>query len=163
MVDQGRLSYDRPVAHYWPEFGRNGKEQILISDVLRHESKLHKLSTCVDPSLTLRENIKKNKIGELIENETLFQLPHGVKRTYHLYTRDWISNEVFRRVDKWQRTMGEYVQQEWKDSDIHIGVRDSAMARTIPYRNYKAEKGVPTTQEVRELTHPLRKFPRALT
>lgn len=38
LVDRGLLSYDAPVAEYWPEFGANGKSEVTVSDVLRHRS-----------------------------------------------------------------------------------------------------------------------------
>jgi Beta-lactamase len=40
LVDQGLLSYDAPVADYWPQFGANGKSDITVRDVLRHRSGL---------------------------------------------------------------------------------------------------------------------------
>ena len=40
LVDRGLLSYDEPVATYWPEFGANGKDDITVRDVLRHRSGL---------------------------------------------------------------------------------------------------------------------------
>lgn len=40
LVDRGLLSYDAPVAEYWPEFGANGKSEVTVSDVLRHRSGL---------------------------------------------------------------------------------------------------------------------------
>ena len=38
LVDRGLLSYDEPVAAYWPEFGANGKDDITVRDVLRHRA-----------------------------------------------------------------------------------------------------------------------------
>jgi CubicO group peptidase (beta-lactamase class C family) len=43
LVDRGLLSYDAPVAHYWPEFGANGKADTTVHDVLRHRSGLSHL------------------------------------------------------------------------------------------------------------------------
>ena len=40
MVDKGHLSYDEPIASYWPEFAQNGKEKVKVVDVMRHESGL---------------------------------------------------------------------------------------------------------------------------
>lgn len=40
MVDQGLLDYNEKVAKYWPEFAQNGKENITVADVMRHESGL---------------------------------------------------------------------------------------------------------------------------
>ena len=43
LVDRGLLSYDEPVATYWPEFGANGKDTITVRDVLRHRAGLSHL------------------------------------------------------------------------------------------------------------------------
>jgi CubicO group peptidase (beta-lactamase class C family) len=43
LVDRGLLSYDEPVATYWPEFGANGKGTITVRDVLRHRAGLSHL------------------------------------------------------------------------------------------------------------------------
>ena len=37
LVDRGQLSYESPVAHYWPEYGQHGKDNITVADVMRHE------------------------------------------------------------------------------------------------------------------------------
>ena len=36
LHDQGHLSVDDPVARFWPEFGRQGKESVLVRHVLSH-------------------------------------------------------------------------------------------------------------------------------
>ena len=36
MEDKGLLNYDDPVCKHWPEFAKNGKENILISDLMKH-------------------------------------------------------------------------------------------------------------------------------
>ena len=41
LVDQGLLDYGDLVSKHWPEFSQNGKENIKIEDVFRHESGLH--------------------------------------------------------------------------------------------------------------------------
>jgi beta-glucosidase-like glycosyl hydrolase/CubicO group peptidase (beta-lactamase class C family) len=40
LIDQGRLQLDSSVAHYLPEFGKNGKEHITIRNLLLHNSGL---------------------------------------------------------------------------------------------------------------------------
>ncbi len=49
LVDRELLSYDAPVAEYWPEFGANGKSNITIRDVLRHRSGLSHLKGVSKP------------------------------------------------------------------------------------------------------------------
>ena len=41
LVDRGLVSYDQKVSEIWPEFGANGKENITVADVLRHEAGLY--------------------------------------------------------------------------------------------------------------------------
>src|SRR5215203_1852026 len=30
LAERGLIDYDAPIAHYWPEFGQNGKAQVTI-------------------------------------------------------------------------------------------------------------------------------------
>jgi len=43
MAEKGVMSYDEKVSTYWPEFAQNGKDKILVKDVMRHEAGLHRL------------------------------------------------------------------------------------------------------------------------
>src|ERR1700731_2582543 len=43
LVDRGLLSFDAPVAQYWPEFGANGKSAITVRDMMRHRAGLSHL------------------------------------------------------------------------------------------------------------------------
>ena len=40
LYDKGLFKFEDKVTKYWPEFGQNGKEELRICDVLRHESGL---------------------------------------------------------------------------------------------------------------------------
>ena len=40
LYDKGLFNYEDAIAKYWPEFAQNGKENVKICDVLRHESGL---------------------------------------------------------------------------------------------------------------------------
>jgi CubicO group peptidase (beta-lactamase class C family) len=40
LVSDGLLEYDKPVADYWPEFAKNGKEHITLRQMLCHRSGL---------------------------------------------------------------------------------------------------------------------------
>ena len=96
------------LCRYWPEFGQNGKEDIRIEDIMRHEAGLAYLSKTIHAEDMLTENIKKDKVSKIIEKETLKFPPKSAntKREYHGLTRGWILNEIFRRVDKQGRTIG---------------------------------------------------------
>ena len=115
MVDQGLLDYNEPVATYWPEFAKNGKDKILLRDVLCHDAGIPELSQRLDFKWTLTENIKQNMVGKAIEDTPKREFPHGMTRKYHAINKDFITNEIFRRVEPKGRTMGEYFHQEIKE------------------------------------------------
>ena len=103
LVDRALLDYDEKVSKYWPEFAQNGKGDIKLSDVLRHESGLSSLNYVHKDQDILKENIKMNSIGRIIEKcDQLFpKTINGIdsKRAYHGITRGFILNEIVRRVD----------------------------------------------------------------
>jgi CubicO group peptidase (beta-lactamase class C family) len=105
LVERGLLDYDSKIGKYWPEFAHNGKGDISLADVLRHESGLAWINHTFKRDDLLVENIKANKVGRVLEQES----PHfpqvggtqntPTKREYHSITRGCILNEVVRRVD----------------------------------------------------------------
>ena len=105
-VDRGLLSYTDRVAQHWPEFGSNGKADITLADVMRHESGLNVLKAPLAKTAALRPNLKANAVGGLVEASTPtfpdVANPDGTTRStrgYHYVTRGFILNELLRRVD----------------------------------------------------------------
>lgn len=134
LVDRGLLDYDAKVVSYWPEFGAHGKDQLSIADVMRHEAGLAAFDTSLDALDLHRDQIKGNAIGRIIEGQTQnFRAPGGGNaREYHALTRGWIVNEIFRRVDPAQRTMGEFLRDEIAGPlavDVMIGVPETELSR----------------------------------
>ena len=91
------------MSKYWPEFGLNGKENIRIVDVLRHESGLAWFTTSI-PSIrdAWKDNIKRNKIGKIIEDEPIHFPTYEYldsQSEFHTVTRGLIVNEIVRRID----------------------------------------------------------------
>ena len=65
LVEQNLLDYEEKVAKYWPEFGKNGKEEITLADVLRHESGLSWFDHTFNKDDFLTENIKVSKSKDM--------------------------------------------------------------------------------------------------
>eukprot|EP00039_Didymoeca_costata_P002394 m.59874 g.59874 ORF g.59874 m.59874 type:complete len:538 (-) comp11279_c0_seq1:113-1726(-) len=139
MVDRGLISYDTKVIDVWPEFEAYGKEHLTVRDVMKHEAGIpepppRKISL-VD--LT-SEGIKRDKVGEVYANEKSIK-DEKQPRIYHGVTRGFLVNEILRRVDPENRTLGEFIEEEIADplelnSDIFLGTPDSVQPRT--YTNY---------------------------
>jgi len=133
LVGRGLLDYQARVVEYWPEFGANGKGELTVAEVMRHEGGLAAFDTSVDPEDLLAHNIKRNRVGRIIERHALrFRKGKGRAREYHAITRGWILNEVFRRVDPGGRTIGEFLREEISGplgADAIIGVEEAELAR----------------------------------
>ncbi len=134
LAGKGLLDYSAKITDYWPEFGASGKDELTVADVMRHEAGLAAFNTAIEPEDLLTENIKQNRIGNIIETHPpKFRKGEGNKREYHAMTRGWVVNEVFRRIDPKGRTIGEFLREEISgplEVDAIIGVREDELNRT---------------------------------
>jgi CubicO group peptidase (beta-lactamase class C family) len=91
LVDRDLLSYDSPVAEYWPEFGANGKSDITVRDVLRHRSGLSHL-----------KGVGKTELMDhRLMEERLAAAPVDHLRgapAYHALTYGWLLSGLARAV-----------------------------------------------------------------
>jgi CubicO group peptidase (beta-lactamase class C family) len=116
LADRGLLSYDDPVAEYWPEFAANGKADITVHDVLRHRSGLSHL----------RGVTKTELMDHLLMEERLAAAPvdhlRGVQ-AYHALTYGWLLSGLARAVTG--KGMRELIRQEvarpLNTDGIHLG------------------------------------------
>ena len=91
LVDRELLSYDAPVAEYWPEFGANGKSDITIRDVLRHRSGLSHLKGVSDADLLDHHLMEKRLAAAPVDH--LRGAP-----AYHALTYGWLLSGLARSV-----------------------------------------------------------------
>src|SRR6516225_5176860 len=116
LADRGLLSYDDPVAEYWPEFAANGKAEITVRDVLRHRSGLSHL----------RGVTKTELMDHLLMEEKLAAAPvdhlRGVQ-AYHALTYGWLLSGLARAVTG--KGMRELIRQEiarpLNTDGLHLG------------------------------------------
>ena len=138
LVDQGLLQYSDKIADHWPEFAAKGKGDITVADLMRHEAGLVNFKYTFDPEQLLKENIKQNSVGSVIEGLNA-RIPSDSRkrRNYHALTRGWVVNELFRRVDPKGRTLGEYLQDEIAQplaADVNVGVSAEDLGRRVPIK-----------------------------
>ena len=144
MVDKDLLAYDQKIAHYWPEFGKNGKNDLTLADILRHEAGLPDFNHTFKASDVNRKSIKSNVISDIIEGLEPFwptkelgcSNPDGTetKRAYHAFTRGWILNEIVRRVDPKHRTIGEIVEGDICIEGLRCGLNEKEIENTSPLK-----------------------------
>ena len=133
LVTKGLLKYSAHITEYWPEFGAKGKEQLTVAELMRHEAGLAAFDVSIETDDLLKENIKLNRVGSVIEGQAQkFRKGEDKTREYHAVTRGWIINEVFRRVDPQQRTIGEFLREDISGPlgvDAVIGVSEEDLSR----------------------------------
>jgi len=151
LYDQGLLDYDARITEYWPQFGQNGKEDITVADLMRHEAGLPAAGP-VPVEDCLPESIQQNKVGTMLESEEAKWAVEG-KRAYHAFSRwftflpspkmyrGWIANEVFRRVHPEGSTIGSFVREKISKefgARVFVGVHDAEMSDYAPVAEVKA-------------------------
>ena len=63
------MDFEDKISKHWPEFAQNGKENLTVEQLMRHEAGLMTMRKQIDLEWCTAENIKKNKVGEVLENE----------------------------------------------------------------------------------------------
>ncbi len=94
LASEGLLEYDAPVARYWPEFGRNGKEKITVRHVLAHQAGLHRVVPLVDQLTDILD--WDLIVDRLADTEPDFH--PGTANAYHAITFGWLVGELIHRV-----------------------------------------------------------------
>jgi CubicO group peptidase (beta-lactamase class C family) len=120
LADRGQLDYDAPVAQYWPEFAKHGKESIPVRWLLSHQAGL----VAVDPPLKPRDHEHWDTMIHALE-ETTPQWEPGTKNGYHMVTFGWLVGEVIRRISG-ASSVGALFRQEIAEplgADFLIGTK----------------------------------------
>ncbi len=137
LAKRDLIDYDARVADYWPEFSAGGKENTTVADLMRHEAGLSYLNTSIPPEYFHRENIKQNKVGDIIARHPATFANQAEPREYHALTRGWIANELVRRVHPEGKTIGEMLEEDVftpLNVDVRIGLSDEEISRVSPVK-----------------------------
>jgi CubicO group peptidase (beta-lactamase class C family) len=116
LADRGLIDYDAPVAEYWPQFAANGKAELTVREVMRHQAGLS----------GLRGATKEDLLDHVVMEERLAAAPPGRllgKPAYHALTFGWLMSGLARAVTgKGMRTLIREELAEPLDTDgIHLG------------------------------------------
>lgn len=133
LVEAGLLDLDKPVAHYWPEFGKAGKDHITVRHVLSHQAGLPAIRAKL-PDEALYD---WDRMCAALENEAVWWEP-GTNHGYHAVTFGWLMGEVIHRITG--KTVGQYIKQELADPlglEFYLGLDDEHLSRTARISQYK--------------------------
>lgn len=127
------FSYDDKVSKYWPEFGKNGKENVTIADVLRHEGGV----PYFDGEQPKYEDVKDLDALKVYFEEQKHCFDGENVRAYHCRTRGFILNEVVRRVHEKNYTIGKIYEEinPLLNIEFHLGLPEELeIRRSVWYR-----------------------------
>jgi CubicO group peptidase (beta-lactamase class C family) len=128
QIERGFLDPDVPMATYWPEFGRHGKEAITLAHVLAHQSGVPQMPATVTPELMCDWDWMVHQIEEFRP-----YYPPGTANTYQAIVFGWLVGEVVRRTDPQRRPFGDFVREEVMErvgiDDFWLGVRPEDLPR----------------------------------
>jgi CubicO group peptidase (beta-lactamase class C family) len=128
LVSRGVLDLDAPVAHYWPEFGQAGKEEITLRLVLSHQAGLPALRAPLPPGSLYDWETITNALAA----EAPFWTP-GTRQGYHGATFGHLLGEVVRRAAG--TDLGTFFRTEVAGPlglDFHLGLPEKDEGRVAP-------------------------------
>jgi CubicO group peptidase (beta-lactamase class C family) len=94
LAERGQLDLDAPVAAYWPEFARDGKESITVRHVLQHRSGLTTAGSAFGDALVMTDWQRSLRRIE----RTRPRWPAGAVPAYQFLAYGFILGEVVQRV-----------------------------------------------------------------
>ena len=94
MQEDGLLDIEKPVAHYFPQFGKHGKERITLRHLLNHTAGLPDMPRGIDPVAVMTTgHVPWDAVCDLP-----IQSDPGTKVAYHPVTGAVLLQEVCERV-----------------------------------------------------------------
>ena len=142
LADQGKLDLDAPVAHYWPEFADNGKEEATVSMMLDHSAGVpHVREKLKDGAYT-----DWDYMVDLIAREAPFWEP-GTRNGYHGVTFAWTVGELVRRAAG--MPMGEFFRKQVAEPlglDFWIGLPEEIEPRVAPMIQAEIDPNAPPSK-----------------
>ena len=138
LADRGLLSYDQPVARYWPAFAQAGKGEITVAQLMSHQAGLNGY---VAPT-TLEDLCDWETATARLAAQMPFWTP-GTATSYHAVTYGFLAGELVRRVTG--TSVGRFLAEGISaplEADIFIGVPAALRGRIAPIRGPKAPRAL---------------------
>lgn len=125
LAEQGILELDAPVATYWPEFGRHGKDRVTVRDVMAHRAGV----PLVDAKLSREQVLAGAPLVEALADQVPLWEP-GTAHAYHAVTVGALLGEIVRRTTG--RSLGTVLREDLAAPlglDLRIGVPETEQDR----------------------------------
>ena len=156
LVGRGLVDVDAPVENYWPEFGQNGKRNVLVRHLLSHTAGLPAWDQRIEPT----DLYDWDKVTEPARRSRRRGGSRARSPATTASRQGNLVGEVVRRVDG--RSVGRFFAEEIAGplgADFHIGLgpeHDSRVALVIPAPPLRSAAA---TARVRRTATPSRTAP----
>lgn len=147
LISAGELDLDERVAHYWPEFASNGKEDATVRMMLDHSVGV----PAFRDKLADGDCTDWDTMVERLELEEPFWQP-GTRNGYHMANFGWTVGELIRRVSG--QSLGNYFREtlaEPTGAELWIGLPEEEEAKVAPVIPSKPVRGAPPTAFIEAL------------
>jgi len=144
LIERGEIELDAPVARYWPEFARAGKETLPVRFLLSHQAGLAGIA---EP-LQATDLFDWKRMTGALEAQAPWWEP-GTAHGYHALTYGWLVGEVIRRVTG--MSVGRYVREHVAaplGAEFWIGLPEELDARTASLVQGPIATGGPNLMEL---------------
>lgn len=135
---RGLLDFEERVAHYWPEFAKNGKAKITVRQLLAHQAGLLTTDIPLTPQVIKNEHL----LSKILADQKPFWEP-GKYQGYHAWTIAMYQNEILKRIDPQKRSLSQFFHQEIAEKlglEIFIGLpkgyNKKRIAELVPFDIY---------------------------
>ncbi|MCU1556737.1 MAG: Carboxylesterase [Microbacteriaceae bacterium] len=138
LAQDGRLDLDALVSDYWPEFARQGKEEMRVSSLLDHRAGL----VALDRDLSLQDVVDWQPVIRAIEQQRPLWAP-DIGYAYHTLMHGWLVGEIVRRVTGMMP--GDYLHELFGRSlapDTWLGIPDGLEDR-VTHLYWASQPGDP--------------------
>ena len=128
LASRGKLDVDAPVAEYWPEFARKGKEHATVKMMLDHSVGLPAFKTPIRPGGCNDWDY----MCEMLADEEPFWKP-GTRNGYHMINFGWTVGELVRRASG--QSLGTFFREELAKPlgvEFWIGAPEEVEPRVAP-------------------------------
>ncbi|KAE8355672.1 beta-lactamase/transpeptidase-like protein [Aspergillus coremiiformis] len=125
LIDRDLVDPDAPVVKYWPEFGVNGKEGVLVQHLLSHTAGLPSFNPPIDEATMLNVPLATENLVQ----QTPWWTP-GTAHGYHSTAQGHLIGELVRRVTG--KSLGAFIHDEIvipRKADFHLPLEEEHWGR----------------------------------
>ena len=127
LWERGKFAWDDSVSEYWPEFARNGKDEVTVRQILTHQGGFPDTPS----HMTWDKWSDWDAVVHAMEEVRLDYAP-GRVIAYHPRNFGWVIGELVRRIDG--RPFEQFLREEITgplgvSEDVHVGLPESMLGR----------------------------------